>query len=277
MNTRQHTPTPTRRRAAERRVAPRRLILATLVATGFAGCTKMVATYNRYMQQEIVATGNWELDVEAQLANGGVSGQVLVDGCLNPATVQAMQATQGVAPPTNQSSCQRFPVGDALVRVVVGDVEVSRRTELNGQFVIASGSELARLTGAGTVGEVRAEYYGREAVTVLRFGALDEVAALAVLDEAQIVTVPALVDFIEDWRGTDAADLAMDRYGHIACDEFQADWSELMASGDVSRANEIADTYDDAWRESFCGHCRAECAAMDALADISSELGSVGR
>ena len=287
----------------------KKLLSLVVVGAALSACAGMVATYNRYMENQILSYGDWQLVVEATVTDAGIEGIVQADGCVeveqDPEFAEATAQVPGVSGnpfgnpvivefedddkpedspttttspgTTTQTFCRRFPVGDALVRVVVGDVEITRRTDLEGRFAVTEGSDLARLSGLGQNGIVEASYAGVEVQDDLRFGALDDVAALRLLDEMNNPDSEELTIFVTEWQGTEAAELALALHGDVVCGGFRDDWNEMMATGDINRINAVTDTYDRDWQALYCDTCAAECRALEGALDFSSEIGALGQ
>ena len=246
------------------------LLLATIVLILISSCSPAVQ-YRNFQHDQIIGQGEWDLFVESALTNNGVQGLVEANGCHE---LQVAGETE-ISEPIITRLCDHFPVAGALVQITVNNVVISRRTNAQGQFSIRSGSDLARLTSAGNVGIVEVNFHGKTAQAMLTFGALDEVAALTLLDEMLQPTPIILQQFVVDWEGTDAAVLALDRYGNVACQAFRVDWNDMMASGNVDMMSSIAQEYDSDWQETFCDTCAASCRMLLILPDLSSEVGSL--
>ncbi len=297
-------PRPVLRQIASRHASIPTLLFAlalSLTATACAGWSD-----GSYMRGEIERTGQFDLILEPDVTPNGIEGQVLIHGCVEyhfgndaadpnawdddddysvtysplytikkPSDIKHSN-TLG-AKGDSYTDCLRFPRKGVLVRVVAGGVEIQRRTDDDGRFIIASGAELERLQSAAPQAEVIANLDGREVRQRLSFAMLDGVVALRLLDEMKSPTTAELAAFIIKFRGTDAAELALARHGQNACHAFRSQWNTMMAGADLHRIEAINTTFDATWQEAFCAHCAAECRAIRGLDDLSAELGALTR
>ena len=179
-------------------------------------------------------------------------------------------------PARYENRCETWGVAGATVRISVGNVEASATTEKDGRFYISDGSQLARLQAAGDAGVVTASLRGRTAQAALRLGGLNEVAAFRLLDAMTNPRTEEVIAFVQEWKGTDAAVLAVDRFGTQACGEFRADWDEMMATAEMQRILAVQGRYQGAWTEVFAEPCAAEISMLPTLEDMASELGLLG-
>ena len=197
-----------------------------------------------------------------------------------PEAVPATQAPSGFTvvhvPARYENRCETWGVPGAAVKVVVGNVEASATTEKDGRFYISDGNQLAQLQAAGDAGVVTASLRGKTAQAALRLGGLNEVAAFRLLDAMTRPTTEQVVAFVQEWRGTDAAALAVDRFGPQACGEFRNDWDEMMATAEMPRILAVQGRYQGAWTEVFAEPCAREIAMLPTLEDMASELGLLG-
>lgn len=197
-----------------------------------------------------------------------------------PEAAPATQAPAGFTvvhvPARYENRCETWGVTGAAVKVVVGNVEASATTEKDGRFYISDGALLARLQAAGDAGIVTASLRGKTAQAALRLGGLNEVAAFRLLDAMTRPTTEEVIAFVQQWKGTDAAALAVDRFGPQACGEFRNDWDEMMATAEMPRILAVQGRYQGAWTEVFAEPCAREIAMLPALEDMASELGLLG-
>ena len=129
---------------------------------------------------------------------------------------------------------------------------------------------------AGEAGVVTASLRGRSAQAALRLGGLNEVAAFQILDAMTRPSTEEVITFVQEWKGTDAAALAVDRFGGQACGEFRTDWDEMMATAEMQRILAVQGRYQGAWSEVFSERCSAEISMLPTLEDMASELGLLG-
>lgn len=193
-----------------------------------------------------------------------------------PATTPPAGFTVVHVPARYENRCDTWGVSGATVRVSVGNVEVSATTEKDGRFYISDGSQLARLQAAGDAGVVTASLRGRTAQATLRLGGLNEVAAFRLLDAMTNPRTEEVIAFVQEWKGTDAATLAVDRFGQQACGEFRADWDDMMSTAEMARILAVQGRYQGAWSEVFAEPCAPEISMLPTLEDMASELGLLG-
>ena len=190
-----------------------------------------------------------------------------------PATPPPAGFTVVHVPARYENRCDTWGVSGVTVRVSVGNVDASATTEKDGRFYISDGTQLARLQAAGEAGVVTAMLRDHTAQAALRLGGLNEVAAFQILDAMTRPSTEEVIAFVQEWRGTDAADLAVDRFGGQACGEFRADWDEMMATAEMERILGVQRRYQGAWSEVFAEPCSRELSLLPTLEDMASELG----
>ena len=172
--------------------------------------------------------------------------------------------------------CDRFPVADAAVNVTVGEERVVVRTDASGRFAVDRAADLERLQRGGTSAHVVVTSGGRRSETEVAFGGLDEVAAMRRLAELGRPTTDALMAFLVSARGTPAHGEALARHGGDVCREFRGVWVQMMATGELRAAQEVAQRFGAPWRDAFCSTCEPECRVLDSAVDLSAELGMLG-
>ena len=222
-------------------------------------------------------------DAEASLASTGAAAGLRAqndDSWDQPEAAPATAAPPGFTvvhvPARYENRCDTWGAAGVTVRVSVGNVEASATTEKDGRFYISDGAQLARLQAAGEAGVVTATLRDRSAQAALRLGGLNEVAAFQILDAMTQPRTEEVIAFVQEWRGTDAAALAVDRFGGQACGEFRADWDEMMATAEMQRILAVQRRYQGAWSEVFSERCSSEISMLPTLEDMASELGLLG-
>lgn len=193
-----------------------------------------------------------------------------------PATPPPAGFTVVHVPARYENRCETWGVAGVTVRVSVGNVETSATTDKDGRFYISDGTQLARLQAAGEAGVVTATLRDHTAQAALRLGGLNEVAAFQILDAMTRPSTEEVIAFVQEWKGTDAAGLAVDRFGGQACSEFRADWDEMMATAEMERILGVQRRYQGAWSEVFAEPCSRELSMLPTLEDMASELGLLG-
>ena len=194
-----------------------------------------------------------------------------------PATPPPAGFTVVHVPARYENKCETWGVAGVTVRVSVGNVDASATTDKDGRFYISDGTQLARLQAAGEAGVVTATLRDHTAQAALRLGGLNEVAAFQILDAMTRPSTEEVIAFVQEWKGTDAADLAVDRFGGQACGEFRADWDEMMATAEMERILGVQRRYQGAWSEVFAEPCSRELSLLPTLEDMASELGILGK
>ena len=194
-----------------------------------------------------------------------------------PATPPPAGFTVVHVPARYENKCETWGVAGVTVRVSVGNVDASATTDRDGRFYISDGTQLARLQAAGEAGVVTAMLRDHTAQAALRLGGLNEVAAFQILDAMTRPSTEEVIAFVQEWKGTDAADLAVDRFGGQACGEFRADWDEMMATAEMERILGVQRRYQGAWSEVFAEPCSRELSLLPTLEDMASELGILGK
>ena len=190
-----------------------------------------------------------------------------------PATPPPAGFTVVHVPARYENHCETWGAAGVTVRVSVGSVEASATTEKDGRFYISDGTQLARLQTAGEAGVVTATLRDHTAQAALRLGGLNEVAAFQILDAMTHPRTEDVIAFVQEWKGTEAASLAVDRFGGQACGEFRADWDEMMATAEMERIVAVQSRYQGAWSEVFAEPCSRELSLLPTLEDMASELG----
>ena len=99
---------------------------------------------------------------------------------------------------------------------------------------------------------------------------------MKLLDEMKQPTTAQVIAFVKQWRGTEAASVAVDRYGAQACSEFRLDWNEMMTAGDMQHITSVQTRYAGDWIEIFSSACAAEARLYGLIDDLSGELGVLG-
>jgi hypothetical protein len=199
-------------------------------------------------------------------------------GSVSPAMPNVPPGYTSVRVPARyERKCETFGVAGARVRVVVGSIEVSQESGADGRFAISTGGDLAQLQASGDSGIVYASLRNRSAQASLRLGGLNEIAAYRLLDEMREPSTDQVIAFVRQWRGTDAAALAVDRFGQQACGEFRHDWSEMLSSGDIQRIGAVQARYAGEWASVFEEACPAEIRLLPLLEDLSAEVGVLGK
>jgi hypothetical protein len=219
--------------------------------------------------------------VEAEIARVEAEIDAQINGTSVTAPPASMNGTNlakpgGVpdSPVMSSQFCDTFPVPGALVNVRYGAEEVVVTTDDSGYFRVAEGPALARLVQGGGQGQVLATFAGRQARADLGGAALNEAAALALLDEMTQPTLDELSGFIVEWADTPAAELALTRHRDVACGTLRAEWTQALRTGDLARLRSVLNNYGTDYQALFCETCAAECRAIEGASDLAAELAS---
>ena len=241
--------------------------------------TSLPSPFHAGLTLPMLAGGTAEASLESEGASTGLRAQN-DNSWAQPETAPAAAPPAGFTvvhvPARYENKCDTWGAAGVTVRVSVGNVEASATTEKDGRFYISDGNQLARLQAAGEAGVVTATLRGRSAQAALRLGGLNEVAAFQILDAMTQPSTEEVIAFVQEWKGTDAAALAVDRFGGQACGEFRTDWDEMMATAEMQRILAVQSRYQGAWSEVFSERCSAEFSMLPTLEDMASELGLLG-
>ena len=241
--------------------------------------TSLPSPFHAGLTLPMLAGGAAEASLESEGTSTGLRAQN-DNSWAQPETGPATAAPPGFTvvhvPARYENKCDTWGAAGVTVRVSVGNVEASATTEKDGRFYISDGNQLARLQAAGEAGIVTASLRGRSAQAALRLGGLNEVAAFQILDAMTRPSTEEVIAFVQEWKGTDAAALAVDRFGGQACGEFRTDWDEMMATAEMQRILAVQGRYQGAWSEVFSERCSAEISMLPTLEDMASELGLLG-
>lgn len=241
--------------------------------------TSLPSPFHAGLTLPMLAGGTAEASLESEGASTGLRAQN-DNSWAQPETAPAAAPPAGFTvvhvPARYENKCDTWGAAGVTVRVSVGNVEASATTEKDGRFYISDGNQLARLQAAGEAGVVTATLRGRSAQAALRLGGLNEVAAFQILDAMTQPSTEEVIAFVQEWKGTDAAALAVDRFGGQACGEFRTDWDEMMATAEMQRILAVQSRYQGAWSEVFSESCSSEISMLPTLEDMASELGLLG-
>jgi len=241
--------------------------------------TSLPSPFHAGLTLPMLAAGDAEASLESTGAANGLRAQN-DNSWDQPETAPATPPPAGFTvvhvPARYENKCETWGAAGATVRVTVGNVEASATTEKDGRFYISDGTQLARLQAAGEAGVVTATLRDHSAQAALRLGGLNEVAAFQILDAMTRPSTEEVIAFVQEWKGTDAAALAVDRFGGQACGEFRTDWDEMMATAEMERILGVQRRYQGAWSEVFSERCSAEISMLPTLEDMASELGLLG-
>lgn len=262
-------------------------ILVFLSVFTFSGCAAMMARHRAHMRERIASEGEFALEVQAEVDNAGLTGQVIADGCVEWEEIPPQpwtpmdddeEAEEKEPEVVLRRFCDRFPVSDALVVAQFGQVEVIVRTDPEGYFSITDASDLASIVGQGGRGSVMAQWRGQRAETYLGAATLADAAALSLLDQLRDPPLPELARFVVQWERTPAADLARARFHEQTCGALARQLSEGIESGELADLQALDAQWSPEIRRAFCSSsCEVECRALDSLTPLMEELARHGR